>query len=115
MDQQFIRKINFWNFREQNFEIFLMEEIKCPGYKAEFKAPIYQCSSGHSLCKACIDTVQTCPKCKTGLPKTKLRNWTLEEVVISLTLVPCPFKSKGCTVRVVPNSLPKHTKKCEFA
>lgn len=42
----------------------LIEELKCPGCANPMKAPIKLCSTGHSVCDSCTNTLDSCPLCK---------------------------------------------------
>jgi hypothetical protein len=66
--------------------------LQCPICFEFFTSTIYQCDSGHSLCKMCCDKITICPLCKSPIGK-KLRNLLLE---YQLTRVNSKCRFDGC-------------------
>ena len=54
--------------------------LECPVCFQTLSAPIYQCRSGHVVCKDCHPKLETCPICR-ELYDGPIRNVKLEEMV----------------------------------
>ena len=95
-------------------------EFECPVCYEDFQSPIYQCFNGHSLCKVCIDQVQSCPQCRDRLPCPRIRNTILEGQIASRAsaaggaLIPCINASKGCKALMKPTRYRRHVGRCQL-
>ena len=81
--------------------------------------PIYQCKNGHLICKYCYKKVEisdTCPVCKTKLPRDRIRNITAEQVIENNPGLnfPCDFSEHGCGFSGRKLDVGSHEKKCEY-
>lgn len=87
----------------------------CPQCKDLLCAPIFQCTSGHSVCHNCQKRMAVCSSCK--LPITKIRNLQLEQVIETVKpkiKVECTFKYKGCTYKMKAHERARHEKECRY-
>lgn len=55
-----------------------LQLLECPVCKEYMGPPIYQCSSGHTICNSCKTKLGKCSSCEDPIEKT--RNFTLEEL-----------------------------------
>lgn len=57
---------------------------ECPVCMENMFAPIFQCQTGHSLCKSCTESLDpsVCPICRQAM--TQMRNWHLEEIIVKV-------------------------------
>lgn len=55
-----------------------LQLLECPICKEYMSPPIYQCTSGHTVCSSCKTKLGKCSSCEDPIEKT--RNYTLEEL-----------------------------------
>lgn len=55
-----------------------LQLLECPICKEYMSPPIYQCTTGHTVCSACKTKLGKCSSCEDPIEKT--RNYTLEEL-----------------------------------
>jgi hypothetical protein len=72
---------------------------------------IFQCPSGHYMCKNCITRLEICPTCRINLPRTGIRNRCLENILTMLPSIQC--KEDGCNTRVKFTDMNDHYSRCE--
>ena len=67
---------------------YFKDLLECPVcFLTIDSAPIFQCHSGHIVCKHCHPRLETCPICRdANLYDTPSRNLKLEEIVKRLQL-----------------------------
>ncbi|XP_050670826.1 probable E3 ubiquitin-protein ligase sinah [Leptidea sinapis] len=85
---------------------------ECPVCLNAMTVPIYQCTTGHSLCNGCTQKLSppNCPICRQLI--THMRNWALEEMIEKVAT--CPNKAEGCTYVVANENIENHLKECMF-
>lgn len=55
-----------------------LQLLECPVCKEYMSPPIYQCTTGHTICNSCKVKLGKCSACEDPIEKT--RNYTLEEL-----------------------------------
>lgn len=55
-----------------------LQLLECPVCKEYMSPPIYQCTTGHTICNPCKTKLGKCSSCEDPIEKT--RNYTLEEL-----------------------------------
>lgn len=74
--------------------------------------PIYQCSTGHSICKNCRPQVNnSCPTCKQPIGTTQ--NFALEKMTQYITY-PCKHHKLGCAFATKAADIEAHEACCEY-
>lgn len=74
--------------------------------------PIYQCPTGHSICKNCKPKINsTCPTCKQPFGNTQ--NFSLEKMTQYITY-PCKHHKLGCVFASKAMNIEAHEANCEF-
>lgn len=98
--------------REDSLQIdkSMMQSLMCPSCNKIFIPPVFQCLNGHSICKLCSDTKQTCPECSLPL-LNKFRNIVLERMLESIEIL-CLYK--GCNKRLTLSQKRAHELSCSF-
>jgi hypothetical protein len=90
----------------------LKETLECPVcLKLPQQTPIYQCDSGHIICKSCHSKLETCPQCRSPL---RAGRSLVAERLLEAFPEPCKFAHLGCDAVVVPYKAEEHAKECEF-
>ncbi|XP_023014618.2 uncharacterized protein [Leptinotarsa decemlineata] len=83
-------------FPKQSFPInleILGKSFECPICKDYMCPPVYNCQTGHTICKNCKMKMRNCPFCQAAIGKS--RNFVLEEILETLS-IPCQNEAKGC-------------------
>jgi hypothetical protein len=93
--------------------ISLQEEIKCPVcLRLPRKSPVYQCISGHILCKECHQRCEdTCPTCRRPL-HGKIRSIVADKL-LDLMPVLCKYNDYGCEVETHRDKIDDHESGCD--
>ncbi len=93
--------------------IALQEEIKCPVcLRLPRKSPVYQCISGHILCKECHQRCEdTCPTCRRPL-HGKIRSIVADKL-LDLMPVLCRYNDHGCEVETHRDEIDTHESACD--
>lgn len=92
------------------FDRFL-GELECPVcLLIPREGPVGACSAGHLVCKTCRVKVETCPTCRSPMPKdgtNTIFNKMIEEIAH-----PCKYSNFGCEVKARLVELVEHESKC---
>ena len=93
----------------------LQEDLKCPVcLKIPRSIPIYQCMSGHIICKECKPRLKSCPVCRIPLENQSPRALMTERFVMKIPLK-CHNADHGCQQpEMLLTELEKHERNCEF-
>lgn len=91
---------------------------KCPICLRIPPAKIYQCSSGHSFCDACILHKKSCPKCDVKMFGSKhgfygVRN-VLPESLLNQMKFECRWEDQGCKTLETRSQISKHEYICIY-
>ncbi|XP_018330158.1 uncharacterized protein LOC108740355 isoform X2 [Agrilus planipennis] len=89
----------------------LLRNFECPVCNNYMRAPIYQCLSGHSICKQCKPKLMDCPICHSDLGNT--RNYSLESFSNGIYF-PCSYYHRGCEQSFLEKDINKHEGDCRF-
>ncbi|KAL1414079.1 hypothetical protein MTO96_007717 [Rhipicephalus appendiculatus] len=73
--------------------------------------PFVQCRNGHLMCSRCREQHALCVACES--PIDNIRNLAMEHVV-SMTLFPCKYSSRGCPALLAYSDKPGHDENCQF-
>ncbi|XP_057655745.1 uncharacterized protein LOC130893534 isoform X1 [Diorhabda carinulata] len=97
----------------------IKEQLNCPGCNQQLSAPIFQCLSGHVVCKECKTKAEDskCLTCESKIENT--RNYIIEEAITNLKLCPiindveekeimCP--TSKCQEMLKPSAISTHFK-----
>ena len=98
---------------EQDFNIkadAVIDSVRCSGCGDLLTIPVYQCSSGHSLCSVCATTKTVCSECNSPIT-TELRNHSMERVLEGIE-TSCRFA--GCPQKVRLGHRLTHETECDF-
>lgn len=85
--------------------------IECPVCKEYLTAPIYNCNTGHAICKSCKNQVTICPLCKAFVGNS--RNFALEDIVENV-IISCFNEVKGCDFVGSVNDTSLHELGCAY-
>lgn len=86
--------------------------MECPVCIDYMVPPIYQCSTGHSICKNCLPKVRnSCPTCRDTIDQKQ--NYTLAKL-IEYIVYPCKFHKKGCKFVNNSTKIEAHEANCDF-
>jgi len=88
----------------------ILRIIECPVCKEVPFPPIYQCTTGHSICKSCKPKLKECPLCKSQF--SDARNKWVEDM-LSASTYSCAYKDDGCQLEAVGELLCDHIKICQ--
>ncbi|XP_066150685.1 uncharacterized protein [Euwallacea fornicatus] len=94
---------------EDEYETENLKDVECPVCMYHLVPPIYQCETGHSICKDCKETQEDCPTCHASFNRTQ--NFTLERVIMNM-IYPC--KHFGCRFKTEARNIKKHEATCLF-
>lgn len=76
--------------------------------------PIYQCSTGHSICKTCKPQVSNvCPTCKQPIPVQATQNFALEKLT-QYIIYPCKHHKVGCQFTSKASDIETHELSCQY-
>lgn len=89
----------------------ILRELRCPVCLAYMIPPIYQCSTGHSICKYCSPRLTECPTCRKAL--LLVRNIALENLAAGVNY-PCFYRLSGCNEAFPVHHIEDHEKSCQF-
>ncbi|XP_072391153.1 E3 ubiquitin-protein ligase sina-like [Diabrotica undecimpunctata] len=89
----------------------ILHFFECPVCKNFMKPPIFQCSSGHSICNMCRPRLEKCPTCRSAFGNT--RNYSLEGLTAGVQY-PCVYHDSGCLEIGSANHIVKHESECSF-
>lgn len=90
----------------------LRVEVECHACsRIPMDAPVFQCDSGHIICKDCRSVLEHCPTC--NIPLGQTRNIIAERMLEKLPR-PCQFAENGCRLEFDLISLAKHESICNF-
>lgn len=101
--------------RQQTSNMVPHDTISCPICMEPMLGPIYQCTSGHSMCDSCFQRLAAspfCPSCRVNM-RQPIRNRALEDVIEKMKL-PCSNRDKGCVFTLTANSLRDHLDECFY-
>ncbi|CAH0556128.1 unnamed protein product [Brassicogethes aeneus] len=101
--------VNEFNLNPSGIDEKTLKLLECPVCFNTMRPPIYQCSSGHSICILCHDKVQKCPTCDAQWAKS--RNYIIEGLTYNLKY-PCRFKELGCKEFGTELQVSKHEESC---
>ncbi|CAG9760409.1 unnamed protein product [Ceutorhynchus assimilis] len=73
--------------------LVFLQNLECQICKSLMSAPIYNCITGHTMCKDCKARVMKCPQCQREL--TDSRCFALEDIADKIKL-DCTNKKLGC-------------------
>ena len=92
----------------------MKEEMKCPVcLRLPRRSPIYQCMSGHILCKDCHQRCEnSCPTCRRPL-NGKIRS-IIADKLLELMPAQCKNGDFGCDVETHRGQIDTHEADCEF-
>lgn len=115
----YISKTNkIFNFQQSqsqsnsNVDWGFLSELECPVCYEYMLPPIYQCATGHSICKTCKPKVNNiCPTCKNSIGITQ--NFVLEKMTQLITY-PCKHHKLGCQVAFKATEIEAHESNCEY-
>ncbi|XP_066248708.1 uncharacterized protein [Euwallacea similis] len=94
---------------EEEYETENLKEVECPVCMYYLVPPIYQCETGHSICKDCKETQKNCPTCHASFNRTQ--NFTLEKLILNMTY---PCRHFGCKYKTQARNIKKHEATCLF-
>lgn len=89
----------------------LKKALECPICNEVPLAPIYTCSSGHTICGRCRNEMR-CGICNEDMRNTS-RNATVEMIVASSSFW-CKYLADGCPAVVKGSEYRDHAASCEF-
>lgn len=90
-------------------DLDMLRELECPVCMDYIIPPIYQCSTGHSICGECKLKISQCPTCFQEIGGS--HNITLEKMVYQITY-PCKYTEYGCDFFSKPIELKQHQNFC---
>ena len=91
-----------------------LKDFECPVcLKVPREPPIYQCKSGHCICKVCHGKVTRCPVCRIPLGNDEIRNLILEKLLPNMKHN-CENADHGCEVRDNKGPLELHEQECQY-
>lgn len=73
--------------------LIFLQNLECQICKSLMSAPIYNCKTGHTICKVCRWKVMKCPQCQQALSDS--RCFALEDIADKIKLE-CKNKKMGC-------------------
>lgn len=73
--------------------LIFLQNLECQVCKMLMSAPIYNCKTGHTICKVCHPKLMKCPQCQQQL--TDSRCFALEDIADKIKL-DCKNKKMGC-------------------
>jgi len=89
----------------------MLRIIECPVCQEIPFPPIFQCVTGHSICKNCRTKLKECPMCKEVITDT--RNYTVETLVQNYKHV-CSYSPAGCDVVQTGDLIENHLSVCQY-
>jgi len=90
----------------------LKEYFECPVcYTVPRRPPIFQCSSGHMICRLCRPKVVICPQCRSPFHGQRL---LFAERLLERVPVPCNFATEGCEVELLLRDMTEHEGSCQY-
>lgn len=90
----------------------MLSELECPVCFEYMLPHIYQCTTGHSICKNCKPKVNnSCPTCKKSIQSTQ--NFVLEKMT-QFIVYPCKHFKLGCKFSSKAVDIEAHESCCEF-
>ncbi|CAG9861356.1 unnamed protein product [Phyllotreta striolata] len=91
--------------------IGIERHFECPICKEYMHPPIYNCSTGHTICRYCRDKLSTCPYCQAVVGRS--RNFVLEDILETL-LLQCHNEHKGCKYAGRIQEIKLHEMSCSY-
>ncbi|KAF5278673.1 hypothetical protein FQA39_LY00715 [Lamprigera yunnana] len=88
----------------------LISQLECPVCGEYMKAPIFQCSAGHTICKYCKNEIARCPTCNENILDT--RNFSLESMS-EFAKFNCAYRKYGCLSRLRFHEINAHETACQ--
>lgn len=85
--------------------------VECPICKEYMCAPIYNCTTGHTICKHCRNKMTLCPYCQAVLGNS--RNYVLEDISETVILK-CHNEHKGCIITSKVHEIKLHEVSCPY-
>lgn len=95
----------------KNLKNSILEHFKCSLCHHYMHPPIFQCSTGHSFCQECFESIEDCSICGTE-KSSSIRNFSLESLHAKLKF-PCAFASIGCHFTGTED-IANHQAQCSF-
>lgn len=89
----------------------ILRELRCPVCLVYMIPPIYQCFTGHSICKNCSPRLNQCPTCRKDL--LPVRNIALENLAAGVKY-PCFYRLTGCNKAFPMHLIEGHERECQF-
>lgn len=87
------------------------KHFECPICQEYMSPPIYNCATGHTICKNCKDKLVFCPYCKALVGIS--RNYVMEDMLDTL-LLHCHNEYKGCTFTGKVQEIKLHEVMCHY-
>ncbi|CAH1173512.1 unnamed protein product [Phaedon cochleariae] len=86
-----------------------LRELECLVCMEYMVPPIFQCLTGHSICKGCKEKMKECPTCKNEIGNTQ--NFALAQLV---SFIDYPCKHDRCKFKAKPAEIKRHEASCVF-
>ena len=91
----------------------MRQELQCPiCLKLPESTPIYQCKSGHLICKDCAPKLNHCGVCRVRL-QPSIRSLIAEKMFTEFE-VKCKFQKNGCDTESMMQTIFAHEKECLY-